>query len=1299
MKKTVLGLGVVASACMAYAAQVTSVWQGGATATTPLTAANWNDPANWDENGVPNGPDAIADFGTQSGVFYVTSAVPVSVWAQKAGSAGGFTFVSEEKFSICNKVSVAPQGGHFYAPVEFQYDNAQTYFSQARFCDVMTGGMSKSALINGLVFYHLDRFARTSGPVRNEALDFNVFGYNARFDIYAPESSATDVVCTFDQSAGSAILKRVGGSVSTVLPVGTTVTGEGVPVGTYLKRVFPNKEWIELSQPVTADATANELTFAAFTPDLTLKLRLIQSNSSGTRYALRPCKYRPEDDFTVDVAEVALLAPYSNGSDQSTIFDTPYGVRIESPDKITSYAEAKYDVQYDTTLYPARVVIHNGGTVVRGTALLADCDLLFSRNPSGTMTPGFSRGVVAQLPLKERNNIPFEESKLTVTGSMTAVIHELKGIWATLGKYGSGTLIVGMTNAAPSTGTIAVREGTFRIADPGEGNVYYCAANDEGPVEIGSLEVAAGATFVVPARGVRLLGSFKAEQGAIIDGEGVISLPESVDLATCGAIFRGKARLGFYGIKLVGTGDHSQVPGNPAFWVDCSQTNTMTLVDVDGELGVERINDVRKKSDDDGYNYSTAVGGFLPRLHYDKVSGKHFVYFLGNSKVFSPSETAGLQDCDTHAWHVPVQKIRAVFQVMSQLRDGANEKNKYGLANMTRGGLFLGACYPATKPGNDNTWGRYSVAYSSPFVEKSWTAAMTNASWFVNGSENVGLAAGYPYPSYVENGEIQLVPATIGYHMPAGTTGGYSASAYDHNVQYQNQNKNGNKILCELIVYTTDVSEADRKQITAYLMKKWQNAEIYARDFQSDGQSLGSLSGSSSVALDVAEDGGMLVDALAGEATIVKAGAGRLRVGQVTGANATLEIRDGTVEIDSKTLDSLPVTEGVYAHFDAENPASLTCDVVGGVSNVTAWADVRGEGPVATIHETSTVRPKLRPQTALGGKLVVDFGNASKKAGADADFSSSPSLLIPAKDRSERLHTVIALWGSVYGGGCLVGGSTGRDMDWSTRYTLARGGAANTYLGGQLNAGIVDSKMAIPYTCQLAKGVDFRLNGVATSHTALDVLKGGFDIATYAGYEAFGMGGFSGVFGSDVYYYGGEQFGEYVAFERKLAPEDVADIEAYLRKKWFGTETPGYGATALKGLSLGPDATLKVRGNAPVTVSGTLGVAGGEVDGALALASGVALEAAVDESGAVQGLTVSGGLDFPAAGTVTLVGALDALLPGAYTLLEAATPIASAAGWTVDATGVRKRYVYTLSVKDGKLMLNVSKPGMLLLVR
>ena len=507
MRKTLLGLCAVASMCVADAAQVTSKWQGGATATTPLIAANWNDPANWDANGVPNGPDAIADFGTQSGVFYVTSAVPVSVWAHLAGNAAGFTFVSEEKFSICDKQSTTPKGGHFYAPVEFQ-NSTQAYFSQARFCDVMSGGVTKGALINGRVFYHLDRFARTPGEERSEVPDISLYGYNAVFDILAPESSAEDVVCTFDQTAGSAILKRVGGSLSTVLSAGTAVTGEGIPEGTYLKRVFPNKEWIELSQPVTSDATANELTFAAFTPDLALKVNFIQSNASSTRYHFRPCKYRSEDDFTVELLHAGLIAANAS-SDQAVVFDTPYGTGIVSPSTLVGILEAKYDVPYDTTLHPARVVIHNGGDVPRGNALLADCDLLFSSNPSGTMNPGFSRGVVAQLPLKDRNNTPFEESKLTVTGSMTAVIHELKGIWATLGKYGSGTLIVGMTNAAPSTGTIAVREGTFRIADPGEGNIYYCAANDEGPVEIGSLEIAAGATFVVPARGVRLLGSFR----------------------------------------------------------------------------------------------------------------------------------------------------------------------------------------------------------------------------------------------------------------------------------------------------------------------------------------------------------------------------------------------------------------------------------------------------------------------------------------------------------------------------------------------------------------------------------------------------------------------------------------------------------------------------------------------------------------------------------------------------------------------------------------------------------------------
>lgn len=1284
MKRTTGVLAVLAAGVVC--ADVTSTWQGGSSSVTPITAADWNDPDNWDANGVPNGTSAWADFGSQTGVFYVKSDVPVTVYHKLAQYAAGLTYVSDKTFTLCNNVQPNSYGGHIYAPFDFHNPaNRQTYVSQTRFCDVVTSSVALGGLFCGRSYFHLDRFANVPGSTRQESFAFKVCGYNSSFDLFAPESSATDVTCAFDQVEGSAFLKRIGGTAATVLSVGTAVSGAGIRPGTFLRRVFPGKDWIELSQPVTISAEGNELTLAAFTADLTVNVQSFVPNGAEMANRFRPCKYRPEDRVIVDVGSFGILP--RGVSDRPIVIDVPYGKFLTDQSTVTDVSAARIDIPYETIVYPATVVVHGSGTEENGNVQLGACDILFSDNPEADGVPGFARGIVRQVPQVERKDsdgvvYPFEESKLTVTGSMTAVIRKLTGIWSTLAKCGSGTLVVGIDEARAVTGTLAVREGTLTIAEPD--GAYSCVASD-GPVEISNLELAAGATFAVPSRGVRVLASCTMAPGATLAGEGVIELPGGVDLT--GVNFSGNVRLPLGGAKLMGTAASACVPGDPAFWVDCSQTNTMTLSDTDGVL---RIDDVRKKTDADVYNYSTNVAGtsFMPRLHYDEISQKHFVFFLGNKSSWGTDPTMS----DTHFWARKVTSIKAVFQIMSMLRDGTAEANCY-LVPMKRGGGFLGH-----SESGYNVWGRYSTDYTKPFTEKQWDKyrMMQDGRWFVNGSlESVGLDAGYAYPSYIADGrKIRLVPETVVYQPKVGSTSFPEADSYEYNRGYQNNNKNGNKILCELIVYTNEVSDAERVMITSYLMKKWQNAEVITKDFQSDGGSLGSFGGSSRIAFDTPTDVGMVVDAISEDATFAKYGDGRIRVDKVTGTGASIEVLGGSLEIESKTLDRLPVTDGLFAHFDADDESTVVCEE----GKVMALKDVRGETVrIAALDASSTVAPTLVAKSSLGGKKVVDFGVATRTACASVDWTRSPALILPADQRSERVRTVISLLGSENGGGNLVGGATGPDSGWSTRYTFARAGSSAEVIGGTASAAIVDDKMAIPYTCQIARGADLRVNEMACDPLQTG-LSGAFDIVAFSGFEAVGMGGLSGVYGDGAYHVGGEQFGEYIAYERKLAPDEIKDVEAYLKKKWLGVDTPGYGVATLKSLTVSSGATLKVTGNAPVSVA-ELVCKGGTVDGEVSLAEDVVIEACVDDQGSVGSIEVSGTVDLPRAGVVRFTGNTASLQPGEYLLLAAGAPLDMVAGWTIDATQVKARYVYALSIRDGNLYVSVVRPGMVIMVR
>jgi len=443
----------------------------------------------------------------------------------------------------------------------------------------------------------------------------------------------------------------------------------------------------------------------------------------------------------------------------------------------------------------------------------------------------------------------------------------------------------------------------------------------------------------------------------------------------------------------------------------------------------------------------------------------------------------------------------------------------------------------------------------------------------------------------------------------------------------------------------------------------------------------------------------MLVESVSGSGTFAKAGAGTVRVNGMSASGVSLDVRGGTLEVmANRASDDSLVPEGAVHWFDAAKEDSVTWTTgEGGVKQVSKWADHRGGtyGSATLASSSTTNPPTLVAKAALGGKSAVDFGPVKRWN------TSVPSTWLdgaPCLKYSEvgTLRTVIAVWGSEHGGGNLAC-SWQKGNYWHMAYELPRAGSTSgtSLIGADASAAVIrKSGMQSKYMLQCKDGSRFHLNGERCDATATG-LSGGFDIATFVGYESFRTDGFSGV-NAGPQWAGGEQFAEYLLFQRGLSEREVKGVTAYLQKKWFGVDTPGYGAVTLDKVTVASGATLTYNGGTTLTASGLGG--GGTVAASVVLTERAEIDAVVGGDGTVAGLTVSGDLDLSKGGAVRFAGAVSSLAEGDYLLVRSAGTL-SVGDWELDLTGVPRRFTGELLFSGNELHLRVLKKGSVLIIR
>ena len=426
----------------------------------------WNTAANWTNGIVPADGTSVANLTTATNRYVLLPAGTLAV-KRVDGLNGKPSVLCGDGVLEFTSPSGNFQGLALYT--SWRYWNSSLYEgpSSISICGDCTG-LYGSTLWFGLNRVWLDRYATSSNPVRDKAAFTTQpslrFHENGGMAFVAPCGSAVEQTSSWRQTEGSAFLAPVA-AVGT-LPVGTIVTGDGIPDDTYLKRIFPDGT-IELSAAATNSAAANELTFAPFTSVSTVVLGAYAGfNTAGTKKLVVE-KYRAEDEIRVSVSSFYAASGTAAGNGTFKIYTEegflPGIVSVRDNSTYFSYL----------TLENARLEICGNVTNMQ----------LYVPNAAHT-------------------------ARVAVTGDLTRAVGVVKDVKGTLVKEGSGTLVVNQLGSGVDHLTVAA--GGLRIVS--------LAATD---VRIGTLTVKAGARFDVPEGGIAC-GALSVEEGAIVGGEGTL---------------------------------------------------------------------------------------------------------------------------------------------------------------------------------------------------------------------------------------------------------------------------------------------------------------------------------------------------------------------------------------------------------------------------------------------------------------------------------------------------------------------------------------------------------------------------------------------------------------------------------------------------------------------------------------------------------------------------------------------------------------------------------------------------------
>jgi hypothetical protein len=669
-----------------------------------------------------------------------------------------------------------------------------------------------------------------------------------------------------------------------------------------------------------------------------------------------------------------------------------------------------------------------------------------------------------------------------------------------------------------------------------------------------AVEVAAGATVSVGP----LSGTGALEK----TGAGTLKVAGFDD-------FEGPLKLsaGAVEVKARALPEPFELPGGLAFHLDASAAASVRC-DADG-VSVTNLVDASG-----GARFAVPADGQpRPQLLADALNGLPVIDFGVSSN-----------GCCL-LWDAPVRTVRTVFWVIGSQAGG-------GMPLGTKAGAD-GTDFLRSDVGQPGVWNGGS--------SKTLSGATRIGGRLVNGAL-AGLGGGYQVMSLVTP-----EPATASAFAADRFAGADAARMA----------RTGGQRLGEVLVYNRVLSDVERRDVEAYLNRKWfgrlpqgyAGAGVDVARVELAGGELRSADAGAEIA----------IRSLLGATNLVKTGSHTLSLYQAHEFSGQIVVSNGVLALAGTPISSALPQVGMLMHMDAAQAETFTTVAENGTNFITRWNSK--VGPRYAAHDGQSKRPYML-EGALNGRPVVEFGpyfdqSADRNNGAYLDWDQEVSAI----------KTVFLVLGTQEGGNFLLSSRVADNAPFHRAYD------ANGKVS--MNAALLAAGRPEVPQCMRTSGAYASIDGVKIN-PFVTTPSGGYQVFCF---QTDGTAAVqAGTFARDrTWRFGGQRLAEFILYDRVIPAEERMQVEAYLQDKWFAR---AYG-TYVRDVPL---ADVRVAAGGRLDLSGatrsvaSLSGTGMISNGTLRVTSALDVGSAVGECAA---MTVAGGLAFA---------------PGAEVLFDYASP-------------------------------------------
>ena len=386
-------------------------------------------------------------------------------------------------------------------------------------------------------------------------------------------------------------------------------------------------------------------------------------------------------------------------------------------------------------------------------------------------------------------------------------------------------------------------------------------------------------------------------------------------------------------------------------------------------------------------------------------------------------------------------------------------------------------------------------------------------------------------------------PKTFGV-VSVGLTNSVSLSSLANDRMYLE--RVGGLRIGEILIFTNSLTHAQRLAVHRYLQRKWtlsgslEDSDAGAVTLASNNTAISVPEGRTAQVGEVTAIGG----------TVVKTGAGELRVGSIAGKmgadKVSVDVRGGSVTfggLEPSATDR--PAEGAYLWLDANKASSFVYDDQD-AATVSEWHDCRetqttvfAQKPVGCYDYIAGGKLPVRVTNAKGSLCAVDFGDWSKSNETSA-FMKLDTVYV------NRIYDAFIVQA------CTVSGSTSGNVFGSSA-------------GVALMKTSATALLPTSYGLYQGRSAYWTVNGAVTDPMAANAVS--FDVGDYnvvsvsSPYKLFVdlLGAKDRL--NQGSRWGGVRIGEFIIYDRRLTPAERRQTIAYLMKRWRGT-VPAYAEDA-----------------------------------------------------------------------------------------------------------------------------------------